>query len=78
MLDNYLLANTAGVEQPSSCSESCRKVQLCAIPNVDITNFRKCVSQANLAGRVGCDGVGVSVTILIYFVCTLYNGLYLL
>ena len=74
MLDNYLLANTAGVEQPSSCSESCRKVQLCAIPNVDITNFRKCISQANLAVRVGCDRVGGIVTIVIFFVCILYTG----
>ena len=73
MLDNYLLANTAGVEQPSSCSESCRKVQLCAIPNVDITNFRKCISQANLAVRVGCDRAGGIVTIVIFFVCTLYT-----
>ena len=74
MLDNYLLANTAGGEEPSSCSESCRKVQLCAIPNVDITNFRKCISQANLAARVGCDRVGVFMNIVIYFICTLHTG----
>ena len=58
-LDHYLLANTAGVEQPSACTDSCRKVHLCAIPNVDITNFRKCISQANLAVRVGSDWWGL-------------------
>ena len=68
MLDNYLLANTAGIEQPSSCSESCRKVQLCAIPNVDITNFKKCISQANFAVRIGCDRAGVFVNIVMYFI----------
>ena len=67
-LDHYLLANTAGVEQPSSCTDSCRKVHLCAIPNVDITNFRKCISQASFAVRVGCEGwvVLVMVTSVIY------------
>ena len=73
MLDNYLLANTAGVEQPSSCSESCRKVQLCAIPNVDITNFRKCISQANLAVMYVCDMTGVMVNIFIYFIFLSFN-----
>ena len=65
-LDHYLLHNTGGVEQSLSCSESCRKVHLCAIPNVDITNFRKCISQANLAVRVGCEGWGVIVTLVLY------------
>ena len=41
----YLKANTAG--SPSPCPAQCRRVHLCAIPNVDITFFNKCVSLAS-------------------------------
>jgi len=44
-LNGYLKSNTAG--SPSPCPAACRKVHLCAIRNVDITFFNKCVSQAS-------------------------------
>jgi len=47
LTQRYLMANTGGVEHPSNCPEPCLKVHLCAIPNVDITNFMKCLTQAN-------------------------------
>jgi len=43
--NRYLKANTAG--SPSTCPAPCRRVHLCAIPNVDITFFNKCVSLAS-------------------------------
>ena len=61
--DHYLLANTAGAEDTATCTESCRRVHLCAIPNVDITNFRKCISQANGEVRVGSEGWGVRLVV---------------
>ena len=45
----YLMANTGGLEHPNNCPQPCRKVHLCSIPNVDITNFMKCVTAANSA-----------------------------
>jgi len=46
---NYLMANTGGLEHPNNCPQPCRKVHLCSIPNVDITNFMKCVTAASSA-----------------------------
>ena len=45
----YLMANTGGLEHPNNCPQPCRKVHLCSIPNVDITNFMKCVTAASSA-----------------------------
>eukprot|EP00090_Calanus_glacialis_P032199 TRINITY_DN53405_c0_g1_i1.p1 TRINITY_DN53405_c0_g1~~TRINITY_DN53405_c0_g1_i1.p1 ORF type:complete len:473 (-),score=159.30 TRINITY_DN53405_c0_g1_i1:33-1451(-) len=69
LLDNYLLANTAGMDHPKDCRDTCRKVHLCAIPNVDITNFRKCISQANMAVRVGREWWGVKVMLVMVVFC---------
>ena len=49
LTERYLMANTGGVEHPDNCPQPCRKVHLCSIPNVDITNFMKCLSQASSA-----------------------------
>jgi len=44
-LVRYLKANRHGSTPP--CPASCSRVHLCAIPNVDINNFNKCVSLAS-------------------------------
>lgn len=48
----YLMAHTGGMEHPSNCPDPCLKVHLCAIPNVDIGNFMKCLTQANNANTI--------------------------
>ena len=73
LLDHYLLANTAGVSKPEVCGQLCRKVHLCAIPNLDTGNFRKCFYQASMAVRLEmtlCEGRIVLClgTILLYLV----------
>ena len=43
-LQKYLASNTAKMVDPRTCSSWCKRVHLCAIPNVDIFNFNKCIS----------------------------------
>ena len=65
LMERYLLANTAGLDTPDTCPGPCRMVHLCSIPNVDITNFIKCLSQASGVSSLNTTPTSLSIWITI-------------
>ncbi len=61
--DFYVRANTVGVAGgvSSTCETSCRQHHLCALANVDLDDFRMCVTTARALSTSAADetcGVG--------------------